>query len=73
MFLASSSKQLFSLAKQPLLRYISSMEVSFKLQDGGEIAGQAWGSPDNVPVVGLHGWLDNSSSFAYLGRRLRNQ
>jgi pimeloyl-ACP methyl ester carboxylesterase len=28
-----------------------------------KIAYQEWGSPDNPPLLALHGWLDNSASF----------
>ena len=39
-----------------------SEEVSFHIDDL-VIAGQEWGAPGNLPVIALHGWLDNSASF----------
>lgn len=40
--------------------------------DGLEVAAQAWGNPDALPVLALHGWLDNSASFFALAPRLTN-
>ena len=34
--------------------------------DGLSIAAQEWGDPDGLPVLALHGWLDNCGSFAPL-------
>ncbi|WP_039913558.1 alpha/beta hydrolase [Cellvibrio mixtus] len=39
---------------------------------GMNFAAQEWGTPDQLPVLALHGWLDNSSSFYALAPRLKN-
>lgn len=39
---------------------------------GKTFAAQAWGRPNNVPVLALHGWLDNSASFFRLAPLLQN-
>lgn len=46
------------------------LEHSF-LHDGLRIAAVEWGDPQGVPLLALHGWLDNCGSFAPLGRLLR--
>ncbi|MEP5569627.1 MAG: alpha/beta hydrolase [Halioglobus sp.] len=43
----------------------SANECSWEV-DGLHIAGLAWGSPENPPLLALHGWLDNANSFAML-------
>lgn len=37
---------------------------------GRRMAVMEWGDPQAVPVVALHGWLDNAASFTLLARRL---
>ena len=40
--------------------------------DNRTIAAQRWGDPNGIPVIALHGWLDNSASFFRLGPLLKN-
>jgi pimeloyl-ACP methyl ester carboxylesterase len=39
--------------------------------NGLTIAGQEWGMPGGVPVIALHGWLDNAASFDTLAPLLK--
>lgn len=39
---------------------------------GMSFAAQTWGNPKGLPVIALHGWLDNSASFYALAPRLDN-
>lgn len=48
-----------------------SQEARFQL-NGRSIAAQVWGNPDGHPVLALHGWLDNSASFALLAPLLNS-
>ncbi|WP_331347089.1 alpha/beta fold hydrolase [Cellvibrio sp. UBA7661] len=40
--------------------------------NGMEFAAQEWGSSHHLPVLALHGWLDNSSSFYALAPHLKD-
>ncbi|HEY8941812.1 MAG TPA: alpha/beta hydrolase [Cellvibrio sp.] len=40
--------------------------------NGMRFAAQEWGTPEQLPVLALHGWLDNSASFYALAPRLQN-
>ncbi|QJD58070.1 alpha/beta hydrolase [Pseudomonas sp. gcc21] len=40
----------------------ASHEVRFTLPSI-EVAAKVWGKPDGLPVIGLHGWLDNAATF----------
>ncbi len=37
---------------------------------GRRLAVMEWGDPQGIPVVALHGWLDNAASFTLLARHL---
>lgn len=40
--------------------------------NGMQFAAQEWGDSTQLPVLALHGWLDNSASFFALAPRLKN-
>jgi pimeloyl-ACP methyl ester carboxylesterase len=45
----------------------------FQLKDGMKIAFQEWGAGNLKKVLSVHGWLDNSNSFSYLGPKIANE
>ncbi len=47
----------------------SSTDVDFVFNDF-RYSGQLWGKQHGLPVIALHGWLDNSASFDVLAPRL---
>ena len=48
----------------------SPRELHF-IVNGMQFAGQEWGRTGDLPVLALHGWLDNSASFFALAPRLK--
>ncbi len=50
--------------------YPESHELRFTV-NGIEFAAQEWGVSGQLPVLALHGWLDNSASFYKLAPRLQ--
>lgn len=46
-------------------------EVRFTLPSI-EVAGKAWGDPQGLPLIALHGWLDNAGSFDRIAPLLEN-
>jgi len=49
-----------------------SSEGVVELVDNIKVSYQEWGISNVKKVIALHGWLDNSNSFAYLGPYLAN-
>ena len=46
---------------------------SIRLYDGLRVAYQEWGAQHASKVLAVHGWLDNSNSFKYLGPYLADR
>lgn len=50
------------------------MTAKIKLLNGLNIAFKRWNAETNLPkILCIHGWLDNSNSFAYLGPALASK
>lgn len=49
----------------------SPRELRFTV-NGMQFAAQEWGDSTQLPVIALHGWLDNAASFFALAPRLKN-
>ncbi len=54
-----------------MLHSPSPRELNFNV-NGMDFAAQEWGDPAQLPVLALHGWLDNAASFFALAPRLKN-
>jgi len=54
-----------------MVQSFSPRELCFTV-NGMNFAAQEWGDPTQLPVLALHGWLDNSASFYALAPRLKN-
>ncbi|HDZ57187.1 MAG TPA: alpha/beta fold hydrolase [Pseudomonas xinjiangensis] len=48
---------------------VTSREVRFTLPSI-EVAAKVWGKPGGLPVIGLHGWLDNAATFDLIAPHL---
>ncbi len=54
-----------------LMNHFCGEEVVFTLP-GITLRGERWGDPDGLPVIALHGWLDNAGSFDFLAPELKS-
>lgn len=46
-------------------------EIEFDV-NGMKFSALTWGNPDNMPILALHGWLDNAASFFRIGPLLKD-
>ncbi len=59
------------MTKQGLGESVFPRELTLKV-NGLEFAAQEWGRAGQLPVLALHGWLDNAASFYKLAPQLHN-
>ena len=50
--------------------FLSGEAFAVDTKTSGTLTGLRWGSASDLPVLALHGWLDNASSFAPLASHL---
>lgn len=41
-------------------------EIEIKCPNGRSYSALTWGDPGGIPMIGLHGWMDNAATFAAL-------
>src|SRR6056297_2047142 len=42
-------------------------DIKIQLDNGLCFSGKTWGNKTKPPIIALHGWLDNASSFETIG------
>lgn len=50
-----------------------SKEVKIPLHPGLSIVAKTWGNAKNMPLIAIHGWLDNADSFTPIAEYLKDQ
>lgn len=50
---------------------MNSPTFKLKISNGLDVCGIEYGDPDGLPVIALHGWLDNAASFYEFHKHLR--
>lgn len=48
-------------------------EIEIPLQNGLSLAAKTWGDPKNMPLIAIHGWLDNANSFMPMAEYLQDK